>query len=109
MGWNTFRERLMKAALGYKARLERMEDTRLARKVYLWNECSSKWGKWCLKMVCRSGMGVRWMHERINERIIMSEWKMVNGNREGLEWNVKKWKTEIDKMEKHMDLRKWKY
>ncbi|KAG0724500.1 hypothetical protein GWK47_005047 [Chionoecetes opilio] len=44
MGWSTFREGHSKATLRYKIRLERMEDTRLARKVYLWSECSSKWG-----------------------------------------------------------------
>ena len=35
MGWSTFRERHLKATLRYKVRLERMENTRIARKVYL--------------------------------------------------------------------------
>ena len=39
MGWSTFRERLkhIMATLRYKVRLERMENTRIARKIYLWN------------------------------------------------------------------------
>ena len=59
MGYSTFRERHMKATLRYKVRLERMEDTKLAQKVYLWNVRNSKWGKKCMKMVDRSGMLVR--------------------------------------------------
>ena len=42
MGWSTFRERHIKATLRYKVRLERMENIRIARKVYLWNVRSSK-------------------------------------------------------------------
>ena len=31
--------------MGYKVRLERMENKRIARKVYLWNVRSGKWEK----------------------------------------------------------------
>ena len=31
MGWSTFRERHIKATLRYKIRLERMENTKIAR------------------------------------------------------------------------------
>ena len=62
IGCSTFRERHMKATLRYKVRLEGMEDTRLARKVYLWNVMNSKWGKKCMKMVDKSGMLVRCIH-----------------------------------------------
>ena len=41
MRWSTFRERHIKATLRYKVRLERMENTKTARKVYLWNVRSS--------------------------------------------------------------------
>ncbi|MPC56871.1 hypothetical protein E2C01_050837 [Portunus trituberculatus] len=43
MGWSTFRERL------------RMNDERIARKVYLWNESGSKWRKKCMRMTERNG------------------------------------------------------
>ena len=35
MGWSTFRKRLIKATLRYKVWLERMDDKRIARNVYL--------------------------------------------------------------------------
>ena len=60
MGWSTFRERLVKATLRYKGRLERMDDERIVRKVYLWNESGSKWSKRCMRMTeewFTSGMG----------------------------------------------------
>ena len=58
MGWSTFRERHVKATIRYKIRLERMNDARLARKVYLWNESNSRWDKKCIKMVERSGLRI---------------------------------------------------
>ena len=64
MGWSTFRERHMKVTLRYKVRLERMEDTRITQKVYLWNVRSNKWEKKCMNMVDRSGMLVIWVHSR---------------------------------------------
>ncbi|KAK8372180.1 hypothetical protein O3P69_013569, partial [Scylla paramamosain] len=60
MGWSTFRERLTKATLRYKIRLERMDDARIARKVYLWNESGSKWRKRCMRMTDRNGLQVVW-------------------------------------------------
>ena len=60
MGWSTFRERLTKATLRYKIRLERMDETRIARKVYLWNESGSKWRKRCMRMTDKSGLQVVW-------------------------------------------------
>ena len=41
MGWSSFRKHI-KATLRYKIRLERMENTKIVRKVYLWNVRSSK-------------------------------------------------------------------
>ena len=56
MGWSTFRERLVKATLRYKVRLERMDESRIARKVYLWNIMDSKWAKKCGSMVDKNDM-----------------------------------------------------
>ena len=44
MGWSTFRERLIKATLGYKIRLKRMDDARITRKVYLWKKVEADGG-----------------------------------------------------------------
>ena len=109
MGCSTFRERHMKATLRYKVRLERMEDTRLARKVYLWNVMNSKWGKKCMKMIDRSSMLVRWIHPPLGERQYVYEWRLMNRSREGLEWEGRKWKSEIDGEVRHVGLRNWKY
>ena len=38
----------------------------------------------------------------------MHEWKVMNRNRKGLEWDVRKWKSEIDKTVKGVGLGKWK-
>ncbi|MPC96497.1 hypothetical protein E2C01_091759 [Portunus trituberculatus] len=60
MGWSSFRERLVKATLRYKVRLERMDDERIVRKVYLWNESGSQWRKRCKRMTEGSGLQVVW-------------------------------------------------
>ena len=80
----------MKTTLRYKVRLERMENTRFARKVYLWNVRSSKWEKKCMNMVYMSGMLVMWVHRFSEGRERIYEWKMINRSREGLEWDVRK-------------------
>ena len=90
MGWSTFRERHIKATLKYKVRLERMKNTTIARKVYLWNVKSSKWEKKCMNMIDRNGMLVRWVHIFFEGREWVYEWKVINKSREGLEWDVRK-------------------
>ncbi|KAG0728534.1 hypothetical protein GWK47_032294 [Chionoecetes opilio] len=42
MGWSTFRERIAKTGLRYRARLQRMGDSKWASKVWDWN----MYGKW---------------------------------------------------------------
>ena len=49
VGWSTFRGSLVKATLRYKVRLERMDEERILRKVYLWNESGSQWRKRCMR------------------------------------------------------------
>ena len=80
----------------------------MARKVYLWNVRSSRWGKKCIKMVDRSGMLVRWVHRPFEGRENVCEWRMMNRSREGLEWDERKWKSEIERAVKCVGLSKWK-
>ena len=89
MGWSTFRERHMKAILRYKARLERMENTRIAQKIDLWN-VSTNWEKTCMNIADRSGMLVMWVHRFFEGRERLYEWKVMNRSREGLECDVEK-------------------
>ena len=84
MGWSTFRERLTKATLRYKIRLERMDDTRLARQVYLWNGCQRRWAKRCMKMVESNGLNLWWMYEMVDDRERMSEWKITERSLNGM-------------------------
>ena len=108
MGWSTFRERQMKATLRYKVRLERMEDTRLARKVYLWNERHSRWLKNCINMSNRCNLGIIWTYGRNEGREDEYEWRMAYENREGNELDVRKWAKVIDQEVKRVGLRKWR-
>ena len=73
-----------------------MENTKIAQKMYLWNVRSSKWEKKCMNMVDRCGMLVRWVNKFHEGREWVHEWKVMNKNRKGLEWDVRKWKSEID-------------
>lgn len=45
MAWNTFRERLAKAVLRYRVRVQKMDESRWAKKVYEWNT----YGRWMKK------------------------------------------------------------
>ena len=85
MGWSTLRERQMKATLRNKVRLERMNETRLARKVYLWTLEDSKWGNKCGKMIDKNSMLVRRLHRSFEDGQNVVEWRMTDGNREGAE------------------------
>ena len=108
MGWSTFRERHMKATLRYKIRLERMGDTRLARKVYLWNERNSRWMKRCMRMVNRSNMQIIWTYGRSEGRQDEYEWRMSHESRERNELDVRKWEKVIDQEVKRVGLSKWR-
>ena len=49
MGWSTFEERVSKGVLKYKARLERMDENRNARKVYSSNYGRGRWERKCTR------------------------------------------------------------
>ena len=59
-----------------------------------------------MNMVDRSGMLVRWVHIIFEGREWEYEWKVMNRSGEGLEWDVRKWKIEIDKTVKGVGLGK---
>ena len=60
-----------------------------------------------MNMVDRSGMLVMWVHRFSEGRERVYEWKMMNRSREGLEWDARKWKSEIDRTVKGVELSKW--
>ena len=53
-------------------------------------------------------MLVMWVHRFFEGRERVYEWKAMNGSREELKWDVRKWKSEIDKAVKGVGLSKWK-
>ena len=108
MGWSTFRERLIKATLRYKVRLERMDDARIARKVYLWSESGSKWRKRCMRMTEKNGLQVVWAIRMAGMNQNEREWIVTRGGRVGTEWDVRKWKSEIDREVKSVGLNEWR-
>ena len=108
MGWSTFKERVIKSTLRYKIRLERMADERLARKVYLWNESGSKWRKRCRRMTERNRLQVVWGIRMAGRNQDEREWIVTRGGRVGAEWDVRKWKSEIDREVKRVGLNTWK-
>ena len=84
-GWSTFRERVIKATLGYKIRLERMQDERIARKVYPWNESGNKWRKRCMRMTERNGLQVVWGMRMAGRNQDKHEWIVTSRGRVGAE------------------------
>ncbi|MPC75387.1 hypothetical protein E2C01_069773 [Portunus trituberculatus] len=71
-----------------------MDDERIVR-----NESGSQWRKRCMRMTERSELqvvwGIRMAGRNQNER----EWIVPRGSRVGTEWDVRKWKSEIDRGE----------
>ena len=61
-----------------------------------------------MKMVDRSSMFVRWIHQPFEGRQYIYEWRVMNRSREGLGWEVRKWKSEIDRAVRYVGLSKWK-
>ena len=59
-------------------------------------------------MVESNGLNLWWMYEMVDDRERMSECKTLTTDRERLEWDVKKWKNEIDRVMKQVGLNRWK-
>ena len=98
----------MKGSLRYKVRLERMAETRLARKVYLVSMANSKWAKKCGRLIDRNSMLTRRVYQHHEDRVNMNEWRILGQNMEGIEWDVRKWNREIERAVKTEGLSKWR-
>lgn len=80
-GWKTYFHRHVKATLRYKTRLERINDARLVKKVFLWNIRSSRWGKMCVKMVIKNGLETSWVFQQVEGKQAERGWSMIVRNR----------------------------
>lgn len=106
MGWSTFEERLCKSMLRYKVRLERMDECRLAKQVYVSEFGRSRWEKKCVREVKKCGL-LRVCQVRPGNENVCG-WKVVNECGQGLGWNVVKWNGVIEKRVREYGLSKWK-
>ena len=105
MGWSTFVERLMKSCLMYKCRLDHMECSRWARKVYEWNNRTSKWDAMCVRAINKCG----WQRVYIVSGLgVECGWKMVDQTGAGQNWDENQWKLKIGRKVKELGLAKWK-
>ena len=59
-------------------------------------------------MIDKNSMLVRRVHRPFEDRQNVVEWRMTDRNREGAEWDERKWKREIDRAVKADGLSEWK-
>ena len=104
MGWSTFRERLAKAVLRYRVRLQRMDGSKWAKKVYEWNV----YGQWAQESfdieICVGEIGIlvrgaighgsvdaskREINRRVEEKG-KAEWRRGMSEKTTLEWYRRK-------------------
>ncbi|KAF2366049.1 hypothetical protein FHG87_003189 [Trinorchestia longiramus] len=106
LGWSLFSERMVKAVLNYKVRIERMENKRWVKQIFEWNLSESLWEK------------ISWGHARklkiqktVRVRIgrAMDDWLLRGRRGRGMEWDCNKWKKEIEKLTKEYGVNKWKH
>ena len=105
VGWSTFAERITKAALRYKVRLEKMDGNRWAKWVYEWSKHDSKWngmcenktGKYVMHGVMTLANWAAWSMDRwkkvINEHVQeggKNEWKENMRGKDTLDWYMAK-------------------
>ena len=103
MGWSLFGERMSKAVLSYKVRLDRMSVARWPKKVHMWNSRQSKWERGCKRRATKCG------YQCIRPQDVQAHgdvWRMVNERGEGPEWSLKEWKRKIDSRVKQVG--RWK-
>ena len=67
MGWSTFEERIDKAKINYRIRLECMNDKRWAKKVFNWRKGHSKFRKATKRRMNNIGMKI--IEKRENKEI----------------------------------------
>ncbi|KAF2355832.1 hypothetical protein FHG87_013414, partial [Trinorchestia longiramus] len=106
LGWSLFSERMVKAVLNYKVRIERMENESWVKRIFEWNLSRRLWEKIC------------WRHARklkIRKTVCvrigrtMDDWLLRSHGGKGMEWECNKWKKEIEKVTREYGLNKWKH
>ena len=99
MEYSLFSERMMKATIKYKIRLERMNEDRWVRRIRMWSLTGSRWVDSSKKMVRGCNLQTRAASVR------NCEWRMVLESGDGMNWSVKQW---INERVEKVGLRKWR-
>ncbi|KAF2366571.1 hypothetical protein FHG87_002672 [Trinorchestia longiramus] len=104
--WNLFSEKMVKAVLNYKVRIERMEYERWVKQIFEWNLSESFWEK-----ICRGHAKKLEIQKTAHVKIgrPMDDWLLRNHEGKGLEWDCNKGKKEIEKQTKEYRLNKRKH
>ena len=105
MGWSSFEERLFKAKLRFKTRLERMGNDRWAHKVYAMTFHWSKWIKACEQVVRKCGLEKVWIGH-IGFEPFDSEWRIAQDNIS--DYSQDEWKVVIKNKVQEYGLDKWR-
>ena len=104
MGWSSFEERIDKANLNYKKRLEMMECNRWAKRVYIWDQRGSFVRK-SLSLIKKYNFKRIW---QVSLEGVISHWIITVEGGLGWQWDSRKWKEIIDHKVAAYGLEKWK-
>ena len=104
MGWSSFEERIDKAKIKYRLRLEHMNEKRWAKKVFKWRKGYCKFGKETKRRMNKINMKISEIGEnreiRINEEEMEGEGEKKIANRVNKEVKnrgLKKWVANMEK------------
>ena len=53
-------------------------------------------GEKSVRMVVKSGLVTSWAFQQVHGRQVESDWSMIVRTGEGREWDVRKWRSEIE-------------
>ena len=106
MGWSMFNERLSKAIIMYKVRIERMDDERWVKRVHAWNIRKSKWEKECFRRAKNLRCQRAWNFQFRN--ITLGGWWLIDERGDGRDWSENDWKKWVNERVKEIGLLRWK-
>ena len=104
LGWSSFEERMYKAQLRYKVRLEKMDDDRWAKKIYKQTARTSKWMGNCVRVVNKCGLTRRYLDTEGHGR----EWNLAITHDDATDYTIENWKVLINQKVKEYGLKKWR-
>ena len=104
LGWSSFEERMYKAKLRYKVRLEKMDENRWAKKVYKMTFGVSKWIGSCVRIVNKCGLARRYVGVEGRGR----EWNLALSPGDTTDYTVANWKVLVNQKVGEYGLQRWR-